>query len=534
MKVSIILAWLLLLSSAIACAAQNSISGEWVGGYEINGNYVPINARFKSESSGISATLDLPTRRITGVALNQIRFLSPNLHFEWTSAGSLVFEGQLSGDFITGNAEYPGGRGTFHLVRTVTLDSKVFDLYTGDYQIGRDRYISIERTSFPTDGITFGERDSSSPGHRSGQLFPTSETTFVAGSGRWIPYPVEINAAFVKNEQSQVTALRWKPKGSAEIIARKVKLHLYNEEEVKFSSGNVTLAGTLTLPLSKGPHPAVVFIHGSDPNTRFRGGLPRFFAQHGIAALSYDKRGAGDSTGDLQTATFDDLAADASAGVRFLRNRQDINAGQVGVWAVSQGGWIAPIVATRTPNVAFMILHAGPAVTPREQSRMELVSISYGYSQDELKEAIAYLNLYHEAMRSDSAYEKLQAAYEQAQARGASWVWNPGTKENLQQRWFRLIMDFDPVPVLEKVKCPVLAFFGEKDGLVPPEGNVAKMETALKKAGNLDVTIKVLPGVNHRFEVPGIGVYGVGSSGKVPPGYYDVMIEWLKKRVNIR
>jgi hypothetical protein len=119
--------------------------------------------------------------------------------------------------------------------------------------------------------------------------------------------------------------------------------------------------------------------------------------------------------------------------------------------------------------------------------------------------------------------------YNQARERGVLWVWNPGEKERLRAQWTRPNIDFDPVPFLEKVKCPVIAFFGEKDVLVPPEGNVSIMEAALKKAGNLDVTIKVLPGVNHNFQLPWMGSYGFQSSGKTPPGYYDVMIPWLKK-----
>ena len=198
---------------------------------------------------------------------------------------------------------------------------------------------------------------------------------------------------------------------------------------------------------------------------------------------------------------------------------------------------MAPVVATTTPNVAFVILHAGPAVSPRLQSRMELVNSfpsRFGLKQDELNEAIAYQNLYFDAMNSDEAFEKLQATYQQLQARGARWAWNPGTKEQLRAQWTRPNVDFDPVPFLERVQCPVIAFFGEKDGLVPPGGNVAIMEAALKKAGNKDVTIKVLPGVNHLFQLPGMGSYGYQSSGKTPAGYYDVMIPWLKKRVNLR
>jgi uncharacterized protein len=520
---------------ASACAAQSAIAGDWVGGYELRGNYTLIQVRFKSEGDGISATLDLPARRAMGIALNQVRFLSPNLRFEWPTAVPLVFDGQLSGDFITGNIQLGNERGSFHLVRTVTLDAKVFNQYVGDYQIGKDRYVSIERASWPTDGITFSEHDSSNPQHRSGRLFPASETEFLVGAGRFMPYPVEVNATFVKNEQGQVTALKWKPKGSREIIGRKVKLHLYDEEEVKFNNGNVTLAGTLSLPLTKGPHPAVILISGSDGGTRGRG-LPQFFAQHGIAALAYDKRGNGASTGTLTGATISDMAGDVSAGVQFLQKRPDINPGKVGVWAVSQGGWIAPVVATTTPNVAFIILHAGPAVSPRVQARHELENTypARGFSPDEIKEAAAYQSLYFDAMNSDEAYAKLQAAYEQARGRGARWAWNPGTKEQLRSNWTRPNLDFDPVPFLEKVKCPVLAFFADKDVLVPPAGNVAIMEAALKKGGNNDVTIKVLAGVNHIFEIQVIGLYGTGSSGKAPPGYYDVMVPWLKKRVNVR
>src|SRR5437660_1798109 len=195
---------------ASARAQQSSIAGDWVGGYEIRGNYTPIRTRFSVEGAGIKGTLNLPVRGVTSVALDQVRFLSPNLHFELPrSAGPpIIFEGQLSGDFIAGNIQSGSERGTFHLVRAVTLDAKVFDQYLGDYQVGRDSFVSIGRTpdDEPTVGITYVVHDLSSPRHRFGRLFPMSETAFVAGPGRWVPYPVEINAAFVRNRQGQVTA----------------------------------------------------------------------------------------------------------------------------------------------------------------------------------------------------------------------------------------------------------------------------------------------------------------------------------------
>ena len=518
---------------------QSSLAaGEWWGGFEINQRYTVMRIRFSQEGAEIKGTLTmtLPPWGQTG-ALNQVNFQSPNLHFEWVNnQAPVIFEGQLSGsgDLITGSVQSGSQRGTFQLLHSVILDEKIFDQYVGEYQIGPDSYVSIRRPSAgePSTGIEYTQHDRSNPTRRWGNLFPISETAFVAGPGRWVPHPFEINATFVKNEHGEVT-LKWKPTDSAEVIGKKVKPHLSDDEEVKFSNGDVTIAGTLTLPLTKGPHPAVVLISGSDGGLRGWNAFAQFFTQHGIAALSYDKRGFGASTGTIVGATINDMAGDAAAGVRYLQKRSDIAPDKVGVWSISQGGWMAPVVATTTPNVAFIILHAGPAVSPRLQARMELVSNLAGLKQEELNEAIAYQNLYLDAMNSDEAYDKLQAAFEQARQRGVRWVWNPGTKEQLRAQWTRPNVDFDPVPVLEKVKCPVLALFGGKDGLVPPEGNVSIMEAALKKAGNKDFTIKVLPGVNHNFQLPGMGSWGFQSSGKTPPGYYDVMIEWLKKRVHV-
>ena len=547
-RIIIAISCLMLLSSletnsvvgfgASACARRSSIAvGEWWGGFEFNNNLTVLKIRFSEEGGELKGRIAqaLPPWGPTG-ALDQVSLRSLNLHFESpvNNGSPIIFEGQLesSGELITGSVQSGSLRGTFQLLHTVILEDTIFDQYVGEYQIGHGSYVSISRPppGEPSAGIQYTVHNLSNPNQRSGNLFPISEGAFVAGPGRWVPHPVEINAAFFKNEKGEVV-LKWKPIDSAEVVGNKVKPHLWDEEEVKFSNGNITLAGTLSLPLTKGPHPAVILISGSDGGLRGRG-LPQFFAQHGIAALAYDKRGFGSSTGTILGATINDMAGDAAAGVRYLQKRADIAPTKVGVWSISQGGWMAPVVAITTRNVAFIILHAGPAVSPRLQGRMELISNLAGLSQQELGEAIAYHNLYMDAMNSDEAYDKVQAAYERLRQRGVRWVWRPAPKEQLRAQWTAPNVDFEPVPVLEKVKCPVLAFFGGKDGLVPPEGNVSIMEAALKKAGNKDFTIKVLPGVNHNFQLAGMGSWGFQSSGKTPPGYYDVMVDWLKQRIN--
>ena len=124
---------------------------------------------------------------------------------------------------------------------------------------------------------------------------------------------------------------------------------------VAFASGPTTLAGSLYLPARGGRHPAVILVHGSGPQTRDSyAPFAKVFAKHGIATLIYDKRGTGALTGNWQRAPFSALADDAAAGLEFLRRRVEIDSTRVGIWGGSEGGWIAPWVASINPNVAFV------------------------------------------------------------------------------------------------------------------------------------------------------------------------------------
>jgi dipeptidyl aminopeptidase/acylaminoacyl peptidase len=141
----------------------------------------------------------------------------------------------------------------------------------------------------------------------------------------------------------------------------------FTSEEVRFKNDDVTLAGTLLIPAKKGQHPAVVFIHGSGRQDRDFGALPGIFARRGFAVLSYDKRGVGNSTGDFTRVPFYELAKDALAGVQFLKLRKEIDPGRIGVWGISQGGWLGPFAASQSADIAFVISVSGPGVSPKEQ-----------------------------------------------------------------------------------------------------------------------------------------------------------------------
>jgi pimeloyl-ACP methyl ester carboxylesterase len=188
----------------------------------------------------------------------------------------------------------------------------------------------------------------------------------------------------------------------------------YRQEEVTFRNGDVTLAGTLTLPSGNEPHPAVVFIHGSGPdsreNYRFYADL---FARQDIATLIYDKRGVGSSTGDWRRVHFRDLAEDALAGVRMLKSRKDINPNKIGLWGGSNGGWVAPLTASLSNDVAFVITVAGAAIPPTELVKWRSVNYvrNAGYSDEVVQQVSKLMDLQFELVRKEG-WEKGWEKYE--------------------------------------------------------------------------------------------------------------------------
>jgi uncharacterized protein len=313
------------------------------------------------------------------------------------------------------------------------------------------------------------------------------------------------------------------------------------EEEVSFKNGDVTLAGTLRIPSIKGPRPAIVFIHGSGPQDRDFGPIAGLFARRGIAVLTYDKRGVGASKGDFRQVPFYELAGDALAGVRFLKTRKEINPDKIGVWGVSQGGWLGLLAASESDDVAFVISVSGPAVSPKEQMlfyRSNQLRDS-GLSGQAVEEATGLRSRMWDYLSTGEGQQELRDEFERAKKKPwFSELASQGFPRTLpdaagmsesELRWYRQEMNYDPVAVLEKVSVPILEIFGEEDQLVPVRKSVEIMKQAFERSGNKDVTFKVFPGADH-----GITVFSRRGERQFAPGYVETMIGWLEKQLDLR
>ncbi|WP_443747961.1 alpha/beta hydrolase family protein [Asticcacaulis solisilvae] len=288
----------------------------------------------------------------------------------------------------------------------------------------------------------------------------------------------------------------------------------YHDEAVIIAGGpQVSLAGTLSRPEGKGPFPAVVLISGSGPNTRDEAVfnhkvflvLADYLARQGIAVLRYDKRGVGQSTGDYAQATTAEFTTDAIAAAAWLRSQPGIDARHVGLLGHSEGGLIAPAVAVVDPRTSFIVLMAGPGL-PGDQLLLKqqgLIARASGVPDATIAQNLAVTERVYAAVKGTKteadAIAAVKAVLDPEVAKGTlSRERADASIKQVTSPWMRAFLASDPIPVLQKVRVPVLAIGGSLDLQVPPAEDLAAIKTALK--ADKDVTVTELPGLNHLFQ----------------------------------
>ncbi|NIM99875.1 MAG: alpha/beta fold hydrolase [candidate division Zixibacteria bacterium] len=340
----------------------------------------------------------------------------------------------------------------------------------------------------------------------------------------------------------------WNPPVSIH-LKRGPDLHHMRTEKVQFPSESLLLAADLLIPDGRPPFPAVIVIEGSTTEGRalwtYRS-IGDLFARNGIAALIYDKRGVGQSDGNIDSVTIDDLASDAVNAVQYLTNRDDIDSESIGLVGISQGGWLAPLAANRSGHVSFVVLLAGPAVSIWQQ---ELHRVEYSmrtgfygedepdvFSEEEIEAAIAHTRLGFDVAQNPEKWKDWEISVVSAKSTSwADYVRLDSTLNDLQG-WLRF--RYEPSEVLQKLRIPALAIFGGDDVFVPPAENVPLLERYLSAAGNKRSRVVVFANVGHDFFA---GATLVGREWAWPSGFWrwnrravglaDTIISWSRQQV---
>lgn len=306
----------------------------------------------------------------------------------------------------------------------------------------------------------------------------------------------------------------------------------YTTEDVRYPSGDLELAALLMIPEDVGvPVPGAVIIQGSGDSDRTNG-WARLIAEElvtsGVAVLLTDKRGSGASEGSWLTADFGDLAGDALAGFRFLQRRDEVDPTRVGVVGLSQGGWVAPITAARSDEVAFVVNVSGTSVSFVEQSFHEMANTTLQTGLPEMfVSEVLTLNRAAGRYLITGNWE----AYADARAAGMERPWRPiaegfpGTPHHPSWGFLRGVIDFDPMPYWASLSQPVLVVYGAEDERdnVPVAESVRRLEFGFGITAKENYEVVVVPDAGHALLVDG------GS--RLAPEFTHALSRWLSEHV---
>lgn len=439
-----------------------------------------------------------------------------------TIIGAAVATGILGISIACSTAQSPEVR---------SIDEAVLREYSGVYQWDPDAFVYLQMWSEFTGQNQLVAFDESGEVRT---LYLTEHDRFFTGPGAAVATEIESRVEFERDSTGRIASLTWRREGASPRVARRVGIE--KREDVHLSNGDIQLAGTLITPSMPGRHPAIILVHGSGPaNREWTLPFARFLIRHGMAILTYDKRGVGGSTGDWNTASFDDLASDVVAAFEYLKTRPEIDATRIGLLGVSQAGWVMPLAAVRAKDIAFLISISGPSVPGAETTidnvRGEMAAA--GTPGPIVTRVVRLMELQYHFARTGEGWDEYASARQRLGLLmpGSPPEIFPGTPDHPYWGLIRRLYFYDPAPTLRQLQLPVLAIFGDLDYNIVPEKNRAAWEAALRAGGNRDYTLLVVPKATHlQLEAEPGSNSGLASLRRFVPAYFTAIQTWLAKR----
>ncbi|HKT87087.1 MAG TPA: alpha/beta fold hydrolase [Candidatus Sulfotelmatobacter sp.] len=525
---------------AATCMAQSpDVAGDWQGTLNTGMGELRLVLHItKAPDGALKATMDSVDQNANGIAVDAVVLKNSKLNLN-VGAVHGTYEGTVSPDAQTISGTWTQNtplpldfKRTAHPLKTEHKAAKPSDIdgaWMGTLDLGAAKLRLVFHIVNTEDGLT---ATMDSPDQNAKGIPTTSvardgvnlkiEAKNIGGvfEGKIASDLSSIDGTFTQMGASHRLLLK-RVKDQAELEIKRpqvpTKPYPYREEEVSYHNNvqDVTLAATLTIPQGKGPFPGVVLITGSGPQDRdesLMGHKPflilsDYLTRHGMVVLRADDRGTAKSTGNFGTATTADFATDTEAGINFLKTRPEVNPHKIGLIGHSEGGIIAPMIAARNKDVAFIVMMAGTGV-PGDQviaAQSEAIEIANGKTPEEARkdtekdrEIIALVETEKDpAVMEKKVREKLAGTVPEAQI-GAEI-------QRATSPWARYFLTYDPAIALRKVTCPVLVLNGSLDKQVLPDQNLPPIRKALQEAGNKHVEIDELPGLNHLFQTAKTG-----------------------------
>jgi len=316
-------------------------------------------------------------------------------------------------------------------------------------------------------------------------------------------------------------------------------------EEIVFDSGSFKLVGDLRLPEGTRPHPVVVFVHGDGPNDRTSGGtyppIMERMERAGYATFAWDKPGTGESAGKIDSSRLGEQRAQIVLdAIEVLKAHPDVDPRQIGLWGISQAGYVMPRVLSVSDDIAFMIAVSCPGVPGVEQGAylVSAQAVCAGLPEEEAAQ-IRHLLSAIERVQTYDEYIQYKKLLDAMPGIDSAAIFGYKTGVIPEEEWHvhdpRSEYFWDPMEAIEQTTIPVLAFFGEKDTQIDPVQGAQAYREALERAGNPNFRVELIPGTDHNIILSETGC--LDEREKRPwrewtnyaPEYLDALEDWLRE-----